>query len=136
MTMSLRPINPPQWARPKGYANGIVARGTTVFVAGQVGWNAEQKFTSGDFIDQLRQALENTLAVLAAAGAGPQHIARMVWYVLDKREYVARLSEVGACYREVIGRHFPAMTLVQVSGLVEDEARIEIETTAMIEDPA
>jgi len=107
-----------------------------VFVAGQVGWNAEQKFTSGDFIDQLRQALENTLAVLAAAGAGPQHIARMVWYVLDKREYVARLSEVGACYREVIGRHFPAMTLVQVSGLVEDEARIEIETTAMIEDPA
>ena len=131
---ALRPVNPPGWARPKGYSNGIVGRGTFVFVAGQVGWNGQEQFESDDFIAQLRQALHNTVAVLAAAGARPEHVARMTWYVLDKKEYVARLAEVGAAYRDIMGRSFPAMTLVEVSALVADRARIEIESTAVIPD--
>ncbi len=134
MSGSLRPVNPPAWVRPKGYANAVVGRGTFVMVAGQIGWNAAEQFESDDFIAQLRQALKNTIEVLAAAGAGPEHIARMTWYVVDKREYAARIAEVGACYREVIGRHFPAMTLVEVAGLLEERARIEVETTAIIPD--
>jgi enamine deaminase RidA (YjgF/YER057c/UK114 family) len=130
----LRAVNPPGWARPKGYSNGVVGRGSLVFVAGQVGWNAEEQFESDDFVAQTRQALANTLAVLAAAGAKPEHIARMTWYVLDKREYMARIAEVGAAYRDLIGRNFPAMTLVEVRALVADRARIEIETTAVIPD--
>jgi enamine deaminase RidA (YjgF/YER057c/UK114 family) len=135
MVMSvLRPVNPPGWVRPKGYSNGVVGRGTFVFVAGQVGWNSQEVFESEDFIDQLRQALRNTLEVLNAAGAGPEHVARMTWYVRDKREYLARIAEVGTSYREIMGRNFPAMTLVEVSGLVADQARIEIESTAVIPD--
>ena len=131
---ALRPVNPPGWARPKGYSNGIVGRGTLVFVAGQVGWNSQEQFESDDFIAQLRQALHNTVAVLAAAGTRPEHVARMTWYVLDKKEYVARLAEVGAAYRDIMGRSFPAMTLVEVSALVADRAKIEIESTAVIPD--
>lgn len=132
--MSLRPVNPPGWARPKGYSNGVVGRGTIVCVAGQVGWNAEERFETDDFVAQVRQALANTVAVLAAAGARPEHIARMTWYVLDRREYIACAAEVGATYRELIGRNFPAMTLVQVAGLLEERAKLEIETTAIIPD--
>ncbi len=130
----LRAVNPPGWARPKGYSNGVVGRGSLVFVAGQVGWNAEEQFESDDFVAQTRQALANTITVLAAAGAKPEHIARMTWYVLDKREYMARIAEVGAAYRDLIGRNFPAMSLVEVRALVADRARIEIETTAVIPD--
>jgi enamine deaminase RidA (YjgF/YER057c/UK114 family) len=127
-------LQPPDWAPPKGYANGVAARGTTVFVGGQIGWNSQQQFESDDFVAQARQALRNVLAVLAEAGAGPEHIARMTWYVTDKREYVASLSALGAAYREVIGRHFPAMTAVQVTGLIEGRAKVEIEATAVVPD--
>jgi enamine deaminase RidA (YjgF/YER057c/UK114 family) len=130
----LRAVNPPGWPQPKGYANAITGRGRLVFVAGQIGWTAEEKFTTDDFVGQLEQALRNTMAVLEAAGAGPAHIARMTWYVTDKREYLARLPEIGHLWRTVIGRHFPAMALVQVAGLVEDRAKIEIETTALVPD--
>jgi enamine deaminase RidA (YjgF/YER057c/UK114 family) len=125
-------LNPAGWAVPKGYTNGIAAEGRLVFVAGQVGWNAAQLFETDDFAGQVRQALLNTVAVLREAGAGPEHIARMTWFVIDKREYLAAARAVGTAYREVIGRHFPAMTLVQVAGLVEDRARVEIETTAVV----
>jgi enamine deaminase RidA (YjgF/YER057c/UK114 family) len=132
----LSAVNPPGWARPKGYSNGIVGRGTLVFVAGQVGWDGHEVFASDDFIDQLRQALQNTVAVLAAAGAKPEHVARMVWYVLDKQEYTARAAQIGAVWREVMGRHFPAITLVEVGALIADRARLEIESTAVIPDRA
>lgn len=125
-------LQPPGWARPKGYANGMVASGRMVFVAGQVGWNAEERFESDDFVAQARQALANIVAVLAETGAGPESIARMTWYVLDKAEYLGAVRDLGAAYREVIGDHFPAMSLVQVAGLVEEGAKLEIEATAMI----
>ena len=125
-------LQPPGWRRPKGYANGIVASGRVVFVAGQVGWNAEEQFESDDFVAQARQALENILAVLAEAGAGPETIARMTWYVLDKREYLDRARDLGAAYRALIGDHYPAMSLVQVAGLVEEGAKLEIEATAVV----
>jgi enamine deaminase RidA (YjgF/YER057c/UK114 family) len=131
---ALRAVNPPGRARPKGYSNGVVGRGTLVFVAGQVGWNAEERFETDDFVGQVRQALANTVAILDAAGAAPEHIARMTWYVLDKQEYRARIAEIGAAYRDIIGRNFPAMTLVEVRALVDDRARVEIETTAVIPD--
>ena len=127
-------LQPRDWAPPKGYANGIAARGTTVFVGGQVGWTGQQQFESDDFVAQARQALANVMAVLAEAGAAPEHITRMTWYVTDKREYVASLSALGAAYREVIGRHFPAMTAVQVTALIEDRAKVEIEATAVVPD--
>lgn len=127
-------LQPPGWAPPKGYANGIAARGTTVFVGGQIGWNGRQQFESDDFVGQARQALRNVLAILAEAGAGPEHITRMNWYVTDKREYVASYRALGAAYREVIGRHFPAMTAVQVTALIEDRAKVEIEVTAVVPD--
>ena len=130
----MRILQPPDWAPPKGYANGIAARGTTIFVGGQIGWNGQQQFESDDFVTQARQALRNVLAVLAEAGAGPQHITRMTWYVTDKREYVASYRALGAAYREVVGRHFPAMTAVQVAALIEDRAKVEIEATAMVPD--
>ena len=127
-------LQPPDWAPPKGYANGIAARGTTIFVGGQIGWNGRQQFESDDFVTQARQALRNVLAILAEAGAGPEHIARLTWYVTDKREYVASYRALGAAYREVVGRHFPAMTAVQVAALIEDRAKVEIEATAVVPD--
>ena len=130
----MRILQPPDWLPPKGYANGIAARGTTVFVGGQIGWNGQQQFESDDFVTQARQALRNVVAILAEAGAGPEHITRMTWYVTDKREYVASYRALGAAYREVIGRHFPAMTAVQVMALIEDRAKVEIEATAMVPD--
>ena len=132
----LRAINPPGWVRPKGYSNAIVARGTQVFVAGQVGWDGQEHFASDDFIEQLRQALKNTVDILAAAGARPEHIARMVWYVLDKEEYMTRAAEAGTVWREIIGRHYPAITLVEVGALVAARARLEIESMAVIPDRA
>ncbi len=128
----MRILLPEGWPRPSGYSNGVAAEGRMVFVAGQIGWDATQTFRSDDFVAQVRQALENTLAVLAEAGAGPGHLVRMVWYVTDKRDYLDRLSEVGRVYREVIGKHYPAMTLVEVSALLEPRAKVEIETTAVV----
>jgi len=125
-------LNPAGWAKPRGYSNGVVASGRQVFVAGQIGWNAEARFESDDFVHQVRQALVNTLAVLAEAGAGAAQIVRMTWYVTDKGEYMARLPEIGAVYRELLGKHYPAMTLVQVAALLEDRAKVEIETTAVV----
>ncbi len=128
-------LQPPTWIKPRGYSNGVAASGRIVFVAGQVGWNASGQFETNDFVGQARQALANIVAVLAEAGARPEHIARMTWYVVDKDEYLASLSALGRAYREVIGSHFPAMTAVQVAGLVEDGARVEIEATAVIPEP-
>ena len=130
----MKKIQPPDWLEPKGYANGIKARGSLIFVGGQIGWNAAQEFESDDFIAQARQALLNVKAVLTAGGAGPEHMARMTWYVTDRLEYSARLKELGAIYREVMGKNFPAMTCVEVSGLVEERAQIEIEVTAVLPD--
>lgn len=133
--MTMKTLNPKNWAKPKGYANGIAARGTLVFVAGQIGWNAAKgEFESDDFVAQTRQALANVVAVLKEAGARPEHIARMTWYVTDKQEYTRRLAEIGKVYREVIGKHYPAMALVQVMALVEDRAKVEIEATAVVPD--
>lgn len=129
------PLQPAGWTAPKGYANGIAARGTQVFVGGQIGWNGQQQFESDDFIDQTRQALQNVLDVLRCAGAGPEHMVRMTWYILDRDEYNARLRELGEAYRAVMGRHFPAMTCVEVRRLVEARAKVEIEVTAVLPDP-
>lgn len=126
-----RVLLPEGWPRPKGYSNGMVAEGRMVFVAGQIGWDAEGAFPA-DFAAQFRQVLLNTLAVLAEAGAGPEHMVRMTWYVVDKREYLASLREIGMIWRELIGPHYPAMAVVEVKGLVEDAARLEIETTAVV----
>jgi len=128
----MRILQPPGWARPKGYANGIAAKGSMVFVSGMVGWNAQGKFEAADFAAQARQALLNVVEVLKQAEARPEHIARMTWYVVDKDEYLAAAREVGTIYREIIGKHYPAMTVVEVSGLLEDQARVEIEVTAML----
>ena len=127
-------LQPAGWKTPKGYANGVAARGTQVFVGGQIGWNARQEFESDDFVAQAKSALANVVAVLAEAGARPEHIVRMTWYVVDKREYVASYRALGAAYRETVGRHFPAMTAVEVKALIEDRARVEIEATAVIPD--
>ena len=125
-------LQPPGWARPRGYSNGIAASGRQVFVSGMIGWDDQCQFHTDDFAGQVHQALHNVVAVLAEAGAGPEHIVRMTWYVTDKKEYLAAHKEVGQAYRDIIGRHFPAMTAVQVAGLVEDRARVEIEVTAVI----
>ena len=127
-------LQPPDWAEPKGYANGILARGALLFVGGQIGWNAAQQFESDDFVAQTRQTLQNIAAVLQAGGAGPEHMVRMTWYVVDRVEYNARLKEIGGVYREVMGRNFPAMTCVQVAALMESRAKIEIEVTAVLPD--
>jgi enamine deaminase RidA (YjgF/YER057c/UK114 family) len=127
-------LQPPGWARPRGYANGIAARGKTVFVSGMIGWDGEERFHTDDFAGQTRQALENIVAVLAEAGAKPEHIVRMTWYVVDKKEYTGAYAEIGAAYRDIIGRHYPAMTAVQVAALIEDRARVEIEVTAVVPD--
>lgn len=125
-------LQPPGWAAPRGYSNGIAASGRTVVIGGQIGWDSQCRFHTSDFAEQARQALENVVAVLAEAGGRPEHIIRMTWYVLDKREYLAAYPQLGRAYREVIGRTFPAMTAVQVAGLIEDAARVEIEATAVI----
>jgi enamine deaminase RidA (YjgF/YER057c/UK114 family) len=130
----MKQLNPPGWAPPKGYANGMAARGTQIFVGGQIGWNAQQQFESDDFIAQTRQALVNVLAVLKQADAGAEHMVRMTWYVTSRKEYLARLGELGAVYREIMGRNFPAMSCVEVSGLMEERARLEIEVTAVLPD--
>ncbi len=127
-------LQPEGWLTPKGYANGIAARGTLVFVGGQIGWNAQQQFESDDFIQQTAQTLRNIVAVLQAANAGPEHMVRMTWYVTDRVEYNSRLSELGKVYREVMGKNFPAMACLEVSGLMESRAKIEIEVTAVIPD--
>jgi enamine deaminase RidA (YjgF/YER057c/UK114 family) len=127
-------LQPAEWLPPRGYANGIAARGTLVFVGGQIGWDGQQQFASDDFIEQTRVALQNIVAVLREAQAGPEHMVRMTWYITDRDEYVARLKELGAVYREVMGRNFPTMSCVEVSRLVESRARIEIEVTAVIPD--
>ena len=130
----MKRLQPPDWAEPKGYANGIAARGTLVFVGGQIGWNAQQQFESDDFIMQTAQTLRNIVAVLQEANAGPEHMVRMTWYVTDRVEYNSRLSELGKVYREVMGKNFPAMACLEVSGLMESRAKIEIEVTAVIPD--
>ena len=125
-------LQPPGWPRPRGYANGIAAEGRIVFVAGQIGWDATGAIVSDDLVDQFRQILENTLAVLHEAGAGPEHVTRMTWYVTDKRAYLARGRELGETYRALMGRHYPAMAVVEVKALIEDRAKVEIETTAVV----
>jgi enamine deaminase RidA (YjgF/YER057c/UK114 family) len=132
MTQPHEFLHPRGWKQPKGFANGIVAQGRNVFLAGQVGWNAEQQFESEDFVAQARQALANIVALVREAGGRPEHITRLTWFVLDKGEYLSRLSELGRAYRGVMGAHFPAMTLVQVVALVEDQAKVEIEATAVV----
>ncbi len=127
-----RIVQPKGWPRPKGYSNGILAEGKLLFVAGQVGWNTREQFKSEDFVAQTEQALTNIVAVLREAGAGPEHIARMTWYVTDKAEYLDRLAEIGAVYKRVIGAAYPAMSLVQVAGLIEAGAKLEIEATAVV----
>ncbi|KIX16687.1 MULTISPECIES: RidA family protein [Paracoccus] len=126
------PLHPATWKRASGYSNGIMARGRMIFTGGLVGWDADQVFQTDDFAGQVRQVLENIVAVLAEGGAGPQHLVRLTWYVTDKHEYLGALREVGAAYRDVIGRHYPAMALVQVVALVEDRAKVEIEATAVV----
>jgi enamine deaminase RidA (YjgF/YER057c/UK114 family) len=125
-------LQPPGWARARGFSNGIAATGTLVFIAGQVGWTGEGKWEARDFAGQFKQAIRNILEVLAQANGKPEHIVRLTWYVLDKREYMNSLRAVGEAYRELMGRHYPTMAVVQVSGLVEDEARLEIEATAVV----
>ena len=133
MTAShLRFLHPDGWARPRGYANGVAADGRAVFVAGQVGWNAAGQFETDDFVGQVEQALTNVVAVLQAAGASPQDLVRLTWYVTDKTAYIQRQKEIGLAYRRVIGAHYPAMTLLVVSGFLEDRALVEIEATAVL----
>ena len=125
-------LHPKNWKPAKGYANGIAAEGRLVFVAGQIGWNAAQQFESRDFVVQTRQALQNVVAIVREAGGKAEHITRLTWYITDKTEYLARLAEVGEAYRSVMGKHFPAMTMVQVSALMEDAAKVEIEASAVV----
>lgn len=127
-----RCIQPAQWPRPTGYSNAVLARGTSVFVAGQIGWNDQGRIVSEDFVEQTAQALRNIVTVLAAADAAPEHLVRMTWYVTNKAEYLSASEEIGRVYREIIGRLYPAMTLVEVSALLEDGAKVEIEATAVI----
>ncbi len=130
--MSHRILQPEGWARPRGYANGVAAEGRQVFVSGQIGWDAAQHIVSDDFAAQARQALANIVAVLAAAGAKPGHLVRLTWFVTSRDEYNAALTEIGAAYRELIGRHYPAMSVVVVAGLLEPRAKVEIEATAVV----
>lgn len=129
-------IQPEGWAAAKGYANGMLTGDGRLFIGGQIGWDAEQRFQSDDFIAQAEQALQNIVSVVEAAGGGVEHIVRLTWYVTDKREYLARQREMGEAYRRVMGRHFPAMTMVVVAGLIEDRALVEIEATAVLDKAA
>ena len=128
----MRVLQPPGWPRPRGYANGIMAEGRLVFVAGQIGWDATGAVVSDDLVRQFEKTLENTLAVLREAGAGPENVARMTWYITDRREYLARARELGEVYRMLMGTHSPAMAVVEVKGLIDDRAKVEIETTAVV----
>lgn len=128
----MKVLQPPGWAAPRGYVNGVAVSGTQVFVAGQIGWNAQCLWDSDDLVAQVRQALLNVRAVLAEAGATPAHICRMTWYLTDKREYLTRARDIGAAYREVIGSYTVAMSAVEVAGLMEDRAKVEIEVTAVV----
>lgn len=125
-------LEPEGWAKPKGYANGTKAKGELIFIAGQIGWNAEQQFETDDFAAQVDQALRNVAAVCRAGGAEPSHITRMTWYITDKPAYLASLKQIGASWKAIMGRHFPAMAVVAVSALMEDRAKVEIEATAVI----
>ena len=127
-------LQPEGWAKPKGYSNGIAARGRLIFVAGQIGWNAQCVFETSDFNGQVRQALKNIAAVLAEAGAGPEHVASMTWYILDKSEYLGNLKALGQTWREVMGPHYPAMAVVQVVALVDEGAKVEIQAQAVVPD--
>ena len=128
----MRLLHPKGWAPTSGFASGVAAEGRQIFVAGQVGWNVRQEIVDDDFVAQVEQALRNIVDILAEADARPEHLVRLTWYVIDKREYIARSGEVGRAYRRVVGRHFPAMTLVQVTALVDDRAKVEIEATAVV----
>ena len=128
-------LQPAQWSRPRGYSNGIIASGRQIFVAGQIGWDAHGRFASERLADQVRQALENICTVLAQAQAGPEHIVRLTWYVTSRNEYRAELADIGAAYRAVMGKNFPAMSVVQVVALMELQAKVEIEATAVIPGP-
>jgi enamine deaminase RidA (YjgF/YER057c/UK114 family) len=130
----MRTLQPADWPRPRGYANGIEANGRTIFVAGQVGWDKEQRFQAKDFAGQFEQALLNIVAVLREAGAGPEHVVRLTWFITDKRAYLRDARRVGEIYRSIMGRNFPTMSVVQVAALIEDEALVEIEATAVIPD--
>ncbi|HVA39339.1 MAG TPA: RidA family protein [Candidatus Binataceae bacterium] len=134
--MNHQTLQPPGWARPRGYANGIAARGRLVFVAGQVGWDAAGLFRSDRFADQVRQALANIVAIVAEAGGRPEHLVRLTWYITDRQEYLAESKAVGTAYRDVLDRHFPAMSVVEIAALIEPGAKVEIEATAVIPDPA
>ena len=125
-------LEPEGWAKPKGYANGTKAKGELIFIAGQIGWNADQQFETDDFAAQVDQALRNVAAVCRAGGAEPSHITRMTWYITDKPAYLANLKQIGASWKAIMGRHFPAMAVVAVSALMEDRAKVEIEATAVI----
>ena len=125
-------LQPPGWAPPLGYANGVAAEGRTIHVGGQIGWNARQRFDSDDLVDQVRQALANVVAVLAAGGAAPAHLVSLTWYVTDIEDYLARQKDIGGAYRDVIGKHYPAMALVQVVRLVEPRAKVEIQAVAVL----
>ena len=129
-------LQPPGWARPKGFSNGISCQGRLVFIGGQIGWSGQGEWLDRSFAGQFRQALKNILDILAQAGGRPEHLVRLTWYVLDRKEYLASVQELGAAYRELMGRHYPTMAVVQVSGLVEDAARLEIEATAVIPEEA
>ena len=128
----MQTLQPPSWAKPRGFANGIAVSGKLVFIAGQVGWTGEGKWEARDFAGQFRQTLKNIIEILKEANAKPEHIVRLTWYVIDKQEYLAALKDVGTAYRALMGRHFPTMAVVQVGGLIEPEARLEIEATAVI----
>ena len=128
----MQTLQPPGWARPRGYANGIAAKGRIVFIAGQIGWDEQSQFQTDDLAGQVRQALANVLSVLAEAGGRPEHIARMTWYVTDKRAYLDASRAIGQVYRELMGKHYPTMTAVQVTALIEDGAQVEIEATAVV----
>ncbi|NOX74982.1 MAG: RidA family protein [Alphaproteobacteria bacterium] len=125
-------LNPKNWKPAKGYANGVAAEGRMLFLGGHIGWNGQQVFETDDFVGQVDQCLQNIIEVLAEAGAGPEHLVRLTWYIIDKQEYLANLKQMGAVYRTRLGRHFPAMAMVQVAGLIEDRAKVEIEATAVI----
>ncbi len=132
--MTHKTLQPEGWLAPRGYANGIEASGRQIYVGGQIGWNGQCQFETDDLVAQIRQALSNCVAVVAAGGGRPEHIVRMTWYLQDKTEYVDRLKEIGSVYREVMGRHYPAMSAIQVAGLIEDQAKVEIEVTALVPD--
>jgi enamine deaminase RidA (YjgF/YER057c/UK114 family) len=131
----MKTLQPEGWAKPAGYANGVSARGRVIHVAGQIGWNKDSKFETDEFVGQVKQSLQNVVAVLACDGAGPEHIVSMTWYFTSKRNYLDNLKAVGEAYRQTIGRHFPAMTAIAVSALMEDRAKVEIQAVAVVPDP-